>query len=90
MHEEYPDENELNTIRTWDVSSDVMGLLDFIEEIWWNSEDGVDKIRDLVAGTFTGVCARNIHQVASKTEYKPGKIRSQAGGFVWEFPGGSQ
>lgn len=33
----------------------------------------------------TGVCARNILQVASKTEYKPGKIRVQAGGFKWSF-----
>ena len=33
----------------------------------------------------TGVCSRNIHQVASKTEYKPGKTRKQAGGFVWRF-----
>jgi len=33
----------------------------------------------------TGVCARNILQVANKTEYSPGRIRSQAGGFVWKF-----
>jgi hypothetical protein len=38
-----------------------------------------------VAGTFSGVCCRNITQVAAKTEYKPGKIRKQAGGFVWEY-----
>lgn len=37
------------------------------------------------AAKETGVCSRNIHQVASRTEYKPGFIRSQAGGFVWEF-----
>jgi hypothetical protein len=37
------------------------------------------------ASRATGICGRNIHQVASKTEYKPGFIRSQAGGFVWEF-----
>ncbi len=37
------------------------------------------------ASIATGVCARNIHQVASMTEYKPGKIRSQAGGYVWKF-----
>lgn len=33
----------------------------------------------------TGVCQRNILQVASRTEYKPGMTRSQAGGYVWEF-----
>lgn len=33
----------------------------------------------------TGVCARNILQVASKTEYKKGLKRSQAGGYKWDF-----
>lgn len=42
------------------------------------------------AGRATGVCSRNIHQVASKTEYKPGMVRSQAGGFRWEFKEESQ
>ena len=33
----------------------------------------------------TGVCARNIHQVASHTEYKKGKYRKQAGGYIWKY-----
>ena len=33
----------------------------------------------------TGVCHRNILQVANKTEYKPGKIRKQAGGYIWRI-----
>lgn len=37
------------------------------------------------AGKITGVCARNIHQVASKTEYNNGSVRSQAGGFKWVY-----
>lgn len=37
------------------------------------------------AGKATGVCSRNISQVANKTEYKLGQIRSQAGGFKWEY-----
>lgn len=37
------------------------------------------------AARATGVCGRNIHQVASKTEYKPGLIRKQAGGYKWSF-----
>jgi len=37
------------------------------------------------AGRITGVCHRNILQVANKDEYKPGKTRKQAGGFVWRF-----
>lgn len=37
------------------------------------------------AGNETGVCTRNIHQVASKTEYKPNLTRSQAGGFKWIY-----
>lgn len=39
----------------------------------------------LDASIETGVCARNIHQVANHTEYKPGLVRSQAGGYVWKF-----
>lgn len=38
------------------------------------------------ASDATGVCLRNIHQVASKTPYnKKGFTRKQAGGFIWEF-----
>lgn len=38
-----------------------------------------------IAGDATGVCSRNILQVAAKTEYKPGLTRKQAGGFIWKF-----
>lgn len=39
-----------------------------------------------IAGKYTGVCARNILQVASKTPYgKHNLTRKQAGGFVWKF-----
>ena len=37
------------------------------------------------AESFTGVCHRNILQVASQDEYKPGKTRKQAGGFIWRY-----
>ena len=37
------------------------------------------------ASLITGVCARNIHQVASRAEYKKGKCRKQAGGYVWKY-----
>ncbi|MFA5409310.1 MAG: NUMOD4 motif-containing HNH endonuclease [Bacilli bacterium] len=37
------------------------------------------------AGSLTGVCSRNIHQVAAQTEYKPGMVRRQAGGYKWGF-----
>ena len=39
----------------------------------------------MIASEITGVCQRNILQVASKDEYRPGKVRHQAGGFVWKF-----
>jgi len=39
------------------------------------------------AQKITGVCQRNILQVAARTEWKPGKIRSQAGGYKWMFEG---
>ena len=38
-----------------------------------------------IASNLTGVCHRNILQVAHKEEYKPGKIRKQAGGYYWEM-----
>ncbi len=41
-----------------------------------------------VAGLKTGICRRNIQQVAYRTEYKPGKVRKQAGGFVWKLKRG--
>ena len=42
------------------------------------------------ASERTGVCSRNINQVArGKDEYKPGLTRKQAGGFRWVFEGGS-
>jgi len=37
------------------------------------------------ASRETGVCGKNIHQVASQEEYKPGRVRKQAGGYAWEF-----
>lgn len=38
------------------------------------------------AGRKTGVCKRNILQVASKTPFNnKGAIRKQAGGFIWKF-----
>jgi hypothetical protein len=38
------------------------------------------------ASIATGVCSRNILQVANKEPYnKKGNIRKQAGGYIWEF-----
>ena len=37
------------------------------------------------ASAATGVCSRNISQVAGKDEYKPGKFRKQAGGYIWKY-----
>ena len=37
------------------------------------------------AEKITGVCSRNILQVASHTEYKKGMTRSQAGGYIWKY-----
>ena len=34
---------------------------------------------------MTGVCSRNILQVANKTPYKKNKTRKQAGGYMWRF-----
>jgi len=42
------------------------------------------------AAISSGVCGRNIMQVANKTEYVPGKYRKQAGGFKWRFLNGDK
>lgn len=39
----------------------------------------------VIASNLTGVCQRNILQVANKTPYRNGNIRKQAGGFVWKL-----
>lgn len=39
----------------------------------------------VIAEKYTGVCQRNILQVANKTPYKEGKVRNQAGGFIWKY-----
>lgn len=41
--------------------------------------------KSTIASEITGVCQRNILQVANKDEYRPGKVRHQAGGFIWKF-----
>lgn len=38
-----------------------------------------------IASMYTGVCQRNILQVAKGEEYKPGKVRIQAGGYIWKI-----
>ena len=47
----------------------------FIEE-FANGSDAEKK---------SGVCRRNILQVANKEEYKKGRTRKQAGGYIWEL-----
>lgn len=37
------------------------------------------------AEIVTGVCQRNILQVANKTEFSKGRCRKQAGGYIWSF-----
>jgi len=52
------------------------------------SMDGADLSTYLncsEASRISGVCQRNIHQVANMSEYKSGKSRKQAGGFIWKF-----
>lgn len=38
-----------------------------------------------IAEKLTGICSRNILQVANGTEYRRGKKRVQAGGYIWRF-----
>jgi len=59
-----------------------------IKPIVQYSLDGVlieEHVSGKDAALKTKVCERNIFQVASKTEYKPGLTRKQAGGFIWKY-----
>lgn len=56
-----------------------------IQQYTLNNQFMNEYINCKEASKVTGVCARNIHQVAKKTEYKTGMTRSQAGGFKWRF-----
>lgn len=38
-----------------------------------------------IASELTGICQRNILQVANEEEYKSGKVRKQAGGYMWKL-----
>lgn len=44
-----------------------------------------EHINGQEASKATKICRRNILQVANKDEYKLGKTRKQAGGFIWRF-----
>lgn len=37
------------------------------------------------ASELTGISKANIVSVANRSEYKPGKIRKHAGGFIWKY-----
>lgn len=51
--------------------------------------DGIflaEYVNSEVAGRMTGICQRNILQVASKTAFnEKGSVRKQAGGYIWKF-----
>lgn len=53
------------------------------------SLDGIllaEYINGEVASRMTGICQRNILQVANKSPFnKNGSIRKQAGGYIWKF-----
>lgn len=53
------------------------------------TQDGIllaTYINAEVAGRMTGICQRNILQVANKEPYNDkGFIRKQAGGYIWRF-----
>lgn len=53
------------------------------------TKDGIllaEYVNGEVASRMTGVCQRNILQVANKEPFnKNGNIRKQAGGYIWKF-----
>ena len=71
----------------------VTGMVDYnkferpkrIQQFDMNGHFIAEYANGKIASMYTGVCARNILQVADGTEYKPGKVRKQAGGYVWKY-----
>ena len=58
------------------------------KRIYQYDKDGhfiAEYANSIIASFYTGVCHRNILQVANQDEYKPGMTRKQAGGYVWKF-----
>lgn len=53
------------------------------------TQDGIllaTYVNGEVASRMTGICQRNILQVASKEPYnKKGSVRKQAGGYIWKY-----
>ena len=60
------------------------------DTIWklaeYSTKEKSRKGYERVEGRMTGICQRNISQVASKEPYNSkGSVRKQAGGYAWEF-----
>jgi hypothetical protein len=56
-----------------------------LEQFTLNGKFIAQHENSIEAQKSTGVCSRNILQVASQDEYKPGLTRKQAGGFIWRY-----
>ena len=57
-----------------------------IKQLSLKGEFIAEYVNAQIAGRVTGVCSRNILQVASKIPFNAkGSIRTQAGGYKWEY-----
>ena len=56
-----------------------------VQQIDFDGNFIAEYANSVIASNLTGICSRNILQVANKTEFSNGKIRKQAGGFIWKF-----
>ena len=56
-----------------------------IQQVTFDNHVIAEYVNAKYASDITGICQRNILQVANKTEYRPGLIRSQAGGYIWRY-----
>ena len=91
---EWVSEREHHFITRQQNPSVIKGLVNYnrfvrpkkIQQYSLNGEFLAEYDNGTEAHLKTGVCARNIHQVASKTPFnKSGNVRKQAGGYIWKY-----
>lgn len=91
---EWVSEKEHNLITQQQNPNTIAGLVNYnkfirpkkVQQYSLNGELLAEYNNGTEAYLRTGVCLRNIHQVASKTPFnQKGNVRKQAGGYIWKY-----
>lgn len=81
MHSLLSHPKQLDGMHKWNKEIKTKRILQFTFDGYFIKK----HLNGAEAAKFSGVCQRNILQVASGAEYKPGLKRRQAGGYVWKY-----